>query len=113
MIWLRIYMEAALRAISEPHRREIIRLVRERELPAGRIAAHFDMTREGVSRHLRVLKEAGLVTERREGTRRLYAARVEGLAEVRAFLEDLWTPRLELLKAEAERREKRRAPGDR
>ncbi|MEW6473733.1 MAG: metalloregulator ArsR/SmtB family transcription factor [Actinomycetota bacterium] len=80
-------MEAAIRAIAERHRREIVRLVRDRELTAGQIASHFEVSRPAVSQHLRILKDSGLVTERRQGTRRYYKARVEGLAELRAFLE--------------------------
>ena len=98
-------MEAALKAIAAPRRREILRLVRDEELTAGAIAAHFDVTRPAVSQHLTVLKEAGLVDERRNGTRRLYRARPEGLAELREFLETFWDTRLEALKREAEREE--------
>ena len=99
-------MEAALKAIAAPHRRQILSLVREGELSAGEIAAHFDVTRPAVSQHLNVLKEAGLVTERRNGTRRLYRARPEGLVPVKQFLEEFWAPRLEALKREVEREEK-------
>jgi DNA-binding transcriptional ArsR family regulator len=101
-------MEATLKAIAAPRRREILSLVRHDELPAGAIAAHFDVTRPAVSQHLGVLREAGLVTERREGTRRLYRARPEGLAPLRSFLEDFWDPRLDALKHEAEREERSR-----
>lgn len=80
-------VEAAIRAIAERHRREIVRLVRDEELTAGQIAAHFEVSRPAVSQHLRILKDTGLVSERRQGTRRYYRARVEGLAELRAFLE--------------------------
>ncbi len=83
------HVEAAIRAIAERHRREIVRLVRDEELTAGQIAAHFEVSRPAVSQHLRILKDTGLVTERRQGTRRYYRARVEGLAELRAFLEVL------------------------
>ena len=99
-------MEAALRAIAEPRRRQILALVRDGELAAGEIAAHFDVTRPAVSQHLNVLKEAGLVTERRNGTRRLYRARPEGLAELKAFLEGFWDDRLDALKREAEKEER-------
>ena len=102
-------MEAALKAIAEPRRRAILRLVSETELPVGGIAVHFDISRPAVSQHLGVLKEAGLVTERRDGTRRLYRARPEGLIEVRSFLDEFWSDRLEALKREAEREEKRHA----
>jgi DNA-binding transcriptional ArsR family regulator len=100
-------MEAALKAIAEPRRRAILRLVSDTELSAGSIATHFDVTRPAVSQHLSVLKEAGLVTERRNGTRRLYRARPEGLLEVRAFLDEFWGDRLETLKREAEREERK------
>ena len=98
-------MEAALKAIAAPRRRQILTLVRDGELSAGEIAGHFDVTRPAVSQHLNVLKEAGLVTERRNGTRRLYRARPEGLAQLKAFLEEFWNERLDALKAEAEREE--------
>ena len=101
-------MEAVARAIAEPRRRAILRLVRDDELPAGEIAAHFDVTRPAVSQHLTVLKEAGLVSERRNGTRRLYRARPEGLTELRTFLEGFWDERLEALKHEAEIKERSR-----
>jgi len=104
-------MEAALKAIAAPNRRRILSLVRRRELSAGEIADHFDVTRPAVSQHLTVLKEAGLVSERRNGTRRLYRARPEGLAELRAFLEELWDERLDLLKQEAELEEERKRRG--
>jgi DNA-binding transcriptional ArsR family regulator len=101
-------MEAALKAIAEPRRREILRLVWDGERSAGDIASHFDVTRPAVSQHLAVLRQAGLVSERREGTRRLYRARPEGLDELRSFLDDFWTGRLETLKREAEREERKR-----
>src|SRR5246127_2178178 len=99
-------MEAALAAIASPRRRQILSLVRDGELSAGEIAAHFDVTRPAISQHLNVLKEAGLVDERRNGTRRLYRARPEGLVELKAFLEEFWDERLEALKREAEREER-------
>ena len=101
-------MEAALKAIAEPHRRRILRLVRDAELSAGQIASHFEVTRPAISQHLTVLKEAGLVSERRNGTKRLYRARPEGLAELKAFLEDFWGERLDALKLEAEREERKK-----
>lgn len=101
-------MEAALKAIAEPRRRAILSLVRDGELSAGEIASHFEVTRPAVSQHLNVLKEAGLVTERRNGTRRLYRTRPEGLGELRDFLEGFWDVRLEALKREAEKEEQKR-----
>jgi DNA-binding transcriptional ArsR family regulator len=101
-------VEAALKAIAAPRRRQILTLVRDGELSAGQIAAHFDVTRPAVSQHLNVLKEAGLVTERRNGTRRLYRARPEGLVQLKEFLDDFWGDRLEALKREAEREERKK-----
>jgi DNA-binding transcriptional ArsR family regulator len=99
-------MQTVVQAISEPRRREILRLVRDRELAAGEIAAHFEVTRPAVSQHLTILKKAGLVSERREGTRRLYRARPEGLAELQSFLDGFWEDSLERLKLAAEQEER-------
>ena len=82
--------DAALRALAEPRRRAILRLVSDRERSAGEIAAEFDVTRPAISQHLTILKEAELVTERRDGVRRLYLARRDGLQALRALLDDLW-----------------------
>jgi DNA-binding transcriptional ArsR family regulator len=98
-------VEAALKAIAAPRRRQILTLVRDGELSAGEIAAHFDVTRPAVSQHLKLLKEAGLVNERRNGTKRLYSVRPEGLMPVKSFLENLWDDRLSV-KREAEREER-------
>lgn len=102
-------MEAALQAIAEPRRREILRLIWRQELRAGEIAARFEpeVTRPAISQHLRVLREAGLVDERREGTRRLYRARPQGLAELRAYFESLWDDSLDRLKDAAETEERK------
>jgi DNA-binding transcriptional ArsR family regulator len=105
-------MEAALRAIAEPRRRDILRLVSSRERSAGEIASHFDVTRPAISQHLTVLREAGLLAERRDGTRRLYRARPEGLVEVRAFLDEFWGEGLERLKTVAEHDQRRRDARD-
>jgi DNA-binding transcriptional ArsR family regulator len=104
-------MEAAIRALAEPRRRRILELVRDEELTAGEIAASFDVTRPAVSQHLSVLRHAGLLEERREGTKRLYRARPEGLADVREFLETFWDGRLERLRLAAELEEGRRRSG--
>jgi DNA-binding transcriptional ArsR family regulator len=102
-------MQEVLEAIAEPRRREILDLVRGEELPAGAIAAHFaDVTRPAISQHLRVLREAGLLAERREGTRRLYSARPEGLGDLREFLSQFWDDRLEVLGREARVEQRRR-----
>lgn len=101
-------MEAALKAIAGPRRRQILTLVRDGELSAGEIAAQFDVTRPAVSQDLTLLKEAGLVTERRNGAKRLYRVRPEGLAPLKAFLEEFWDDRLDALKREAEREERKK-----
>lgn len=95
-------MDVALRALAEPRRRAILALVRERELAAGDIARNFDVTRPAISQHLAVLRDAGLVTERRSGARRLYRARPAGTDELRAWLDDFWDDGLERLKTAAE-----------
>jgi DNA-binding transcriptional ArsR family regulator len=99
-------MQAVVHAIGDPRRREILELVRHQEVAAGEIAARFDVTRPAISQHLTVLKKAGLVSERRDGTRRLYRARPEGLAELRSFLDGFWEDRLERLKLAAEQEER-------
>src|SRR3954454_25128147 len=101
-------MEAALRAIAEPRSRRILELVGIRELTAGAIASQFDVSRPAISQHLGVLKEAGLVDERRNGTQRLYRARPQGLSELKTFLDGFWDEKLEALQREAEREEKKR-----
>ena len=108
-------MEAALKAIAEPNRRRILTLVRDGEMSAGEIASNFDVSGPAISQHLKVLKEAGLVDERRNGTRRLYSLRRAGLLDIRQFLESFWAEGLERLRfaAEAEeRKKKRRQRGD-
>ena len=95
-------MEQTLRALAEPKRRRILQLVESRELTAGEIARRFDISRPAVSQHLGVLKEAGLLDERREGTKRLYRTRAQGLEDLRSFLDSFWGARLDQLKAVAE-----------
>ncbi len=90
--------DALLRALADPHRREILRLVHYDELPAGQIAANFDLTQQAVSQHLAVLKRAGLLDERREGTRRLYLFRSASLEPMRDLLEEFWPDALGRLK---------------
>lgn len=89
--------------LAEPRRRDVLALLAEQERTAGEIAAHFDVTRQAISQHLRILLQAGLIAQRREGTRRWYRARPEGLAEVRAYIEAMWPDALEALKTAAER----------
>ena len=97
---------ALFRAIAVDRRREILRLLRDRELSVGEVASQFDLTQPAISQHLRVLERAGLVNERREGTRHLYTARREGLAELHEFLAEFLPEGLERLKAEAEAEER-------
>ena len=96
-------MHVILKALAEPRRIAILTLVRsQHELRAGEIARHFRSTRPGISQHLRVLANAGLLSERRQGTSRLYSLRREGFGELRAFLDNFWEERLSRLKREAE-----------
>src|ERR1700685_2251993 len=83
-------MDEALRALAEPRRRAILRLVAHPELAAGEIARCFEVPRSVGSQHLTVLKNAGLLTERKVATRRLYRARPEGLAGLRLVLGPMW-----------------------
>jgi DNA-binding transcriptional ArsR family regulator len=107
-------VDAVLKALAEPRRRAIVRLVWSQELAATDIADRFqDVTRSAISQHLTVLKDAELVSERRDGTRRLYRANTETMAELRAFLDDYWSSGLERLRdaAEADQARKRRTKG--
>ena len=98
----RTSMLAMIQAIGEPTRFEILRLIRGRELAAGEIAHRFAVTRPAVSHHLSVMREAGLLQERRAGTKRLYSVRPEALEELRNFIDGFWEPRLRRLKHAAE-----------
>jgi len=91
-----------LRALADPHRRAILRLVAHHELAASEIALAFDVTRTAVSQHLTVLKKAGLLIERREGTRRLYQMCPAGLDGLRAYLDDLWASALDIARRQVE-----------
>jgi len=92
----------ALDALGDPTRRAVFELVRERERPVGEIARHVPVSRPAVSQHLRVLKEAGLVRDRQEGTRRLYRVDPEGLAALRTYLERYWDAALAAYREKAE-----------
>jgi DNA-binding transcriptional ArsR family regulator len=96
-------MQAVLKALAEPRRVAILKLLAGGEMRAGEIADRFETTRPAISEHLRVLVEARLLVQRREGTRRIYAVRSEGFAELRAFLDQFWDDGLARLKAAAER----------
>ena len=88
--------DAVLRALAEPRRREILTLLAHDEVPVGRLAEEFEVTRSAVSQHLRVLEDAGLVTRRTEGTRNFYRSRPEGLAGLRAYLDETWAASLDV-----------------
>jgi len=102
-------MDAALKAVAEPRRREILRLVWNRELPATEIADRVgQISRSAISQHLAVLKGANLVVERRDGTRRLYRSNHEEMARLRSFLDEYWTIGLDRLREAAESEQRRR-----
>lgn len=98
-----------MKALGDPQRIAILRLVHKSELPAGEIASHFNTTRQAVSQNLRVLTNAGLIELRQEGTRRFYRIRSEAFQNLRSFLDAFWDDRLSALKneIEAKRRSKR------
>jgi DNA-binding transcriptional ArsR family regulator len=89
-------------ALADPTRRAVFERLRAGPRPVGELARGLPVSRPAVSQHLRVLKEAGLVTERREGTRRLYQVDPAGLAAVRAYFEEFWTDALAAFKAAAD-----------
>ncbi|MGI9601060.1 MAG: ArsR/SmtB family transcription factor [Acidimicrobiales bacterium] len=91
-------MDATARAVADPTRRTILRLVHDEEHTVTDIAAHFEVSRPAISQHLRVLHDADLVTIRQEGTRRYYRTRPEGLADLRLWLDEFWSTRLDDLK---------------
>jgi predicted transcriptional regulator len=93
--------DAALKALAEANRREILRLVADEPRAVGEIAAHFDITPQAVSHHLRVLRDA-YCREQRHGTRHLFVVRPEGFAAVHEFLSDFWGRHLGRLKAATE-----------
>lgn len=94
--------DVVLRALADPQRRQILRIVRDGELAAGEIASHFDVSQQAVSHHIRVLERAGVLRERREGTRRLYALERSALEPVRELLADFWPDALAKLKQAVE-----------
>jgi DNA-binding transcriptional ArsR family regulator len=100
-------VDTTFRALADPTRRRIIALVASRSLSAGEIAAHFQATRPAISQHLGILRSAGLVSEERQGSRRLYRAEPEGVTAAIEHLQSFWPRRLRALKIEAEHRERR------
>ena len=93
---------AKLQALSNETRFKIVSLVREREMTAGGIARHFKLTRPGVSQHIGILRDAGLLEERRVGAKRLYAINGENFGELVEYTETFWRSRLRRLKHAAE-----------
>jgi DNA-binding transcriptional ArsR family regulator len=103
-----VYRESTARvldALGDPTRRAVLELLRDGARPVGEIASHLPVSRPAVSQHLRVLKGAGLVRDRQEGTRRLYSVDARGLAALRAYLESYWDVALAAFKEAAEREE--------
>ena len=95
--------DKALLALADPTRRAVFEYLRKRPSAVGDIADRFPVSRPAISQHLRVLKAAGLVGERREGTRRIYAVEVRGLAELRRYIDRMWNEALEAFEHEANR----------
>ena len=102
----------AFEAIAQPRRREILRLLSGGELSVGEITQRFSVSQPAISQHLKVLREAGLVEERRDAQRRLYSVRPAGLADLHDFLAEVMPAGLQRLKQAAER-EQRRADASR
>jgi DNA-binding transcriptional ArsR family regulator len=103
-------------ALGDPVRRELVDLLADGELSAGELAGRFPVSRPAISRHLRVLREAGLVTARTEGRRRVYALDPGPLRQIDHWLEpyrDLWAQRLDALDTEIARGRRARTTGDR
>src|SRR6186997_3034592 len=93
----------AMEALGDRTRRAIFEQLRSGPRAVGELAGELPVSRPAVSQHLRVLKEAGLVTERREGTRRIYRLDPDGLGELRAYFDSFWTTALESFEAAVER----------
>jgi DNA-binding transcriptional ArsR family regulator len=100
-----------LEALADPTRRQIVELLAERDRDAGEIASHFDVSRPAVSRHLRVLREHGLVRSRGEAQRRIYSLDPGPLEEIDAWLaryRGFWANRLDALDVQLRRARRRR-----
>jgi DNA-binding transcriptional ArsR family regulator len=97
------YAKHSLDALGDPTRRAVLERLAAGPRPVGEIADGLPVSRPAVSQHLRVLREAGLVTVRREGTRRVYAVDPSGLADLRAYLDSFWNQALASFKDAAER----------
>jgi len=90
--------EAMLEAVANPRRRQILRLVWDRELSAGEIASHFDVSWPAISQNLRILRTAGLVIERKVSTRRWYRADRAAAGPLALVLEEMWSRDLDRLR---------------
>lgn len=102
------YQESTARvldALGDPTRRAVLELIRGGARPVGEIAKELPVSRPAVSQHLHILKEAGLVRDRKQGTRRLYSVDPGGLHALRSYLEGFWAAALEAFKDVAEDRE--------
>lgn len=95
-------MDDLIKAIAEPNRRKVLRLLADREMSSGEIAAQFEVSPPAISQHLAVLMKANLLVQRREGTFRYYSLRREAFSDLRAFLDSFWKDSLEQLKEAAE-----------
>ena len=102
--------EAALRALADPRRRRMLELAWDRERSPSELARSCELSRPATSQHLRVLREAGLVSVRMEKNRRLYRVRADKLAELRAMLDEFWGSRLATLRAELAERDEETRP---
>jgi DNA-binding transcriptional ArsR family regulator len=100
----------ALSALGDPTRRTIFERIAQRPRPVGELAKGLPVSRPAVSQHLRALKEAGLVTDRTDGTRRIYHIDPDGLGAIRAWLDSFWDESLRAFKAEVERTEEDKKP---
>lgn len=97
-------LDRTLSALADPNRRSILAVVRSRPLAVGAIADAVGLSQQTTSHHLKVLREAGLAEQTRDGTRHLYAVRTDGFAAVRSYLDDFWPTKLQALKAAVESR---------
>ena len=106
-------VETTLRVLGEPKRCEIVRLLWFEELPAAAIAAHFpDVTRSAISQHMGILRGVGLVSERRDGVRRLYSANQAEMGRLREFVDSFWSSSLTMLRDLAESAEQAKERDD-
>jgi DNA-binding transcriptional ArsR family regulator len=100
--------EHSLSALADPTRRKVFERLRRGPLPVGQLAAGLPVSRPAVSQHLKVLKEAGLVSEEQDGARRIYRIDPHGLGQLRRWLDQFWDDALASFKAEAEKKDRRK-----